>query len=185
MKEIADSYGYELFFDANGYLVMREYLDPLYSPLALELLTGAAGNLVSFEKSTNDSRVYNHIVVTGESSDAGLLPVFAEAKNLEPSSPTRISRIGDRVYTYTSSFITTVGQAQDTADKFLKIHALEEYDLNFSTISFPWVEVGEIVRFYDPRPGIGDPDRFLISSLSLPLGLGPMSGNAKRVAVVG
>jgi hypothetical protein len=184
MKEIADSYGFELYFDANAYLVLREYQDPLYAPLALVLEAGKFGNLVSYEKSTNDTRLYNHIVVTGESSDATVAPVSAEALNTEPSSPTRIARLGDRLYQYSSAFITTVGQAQDVANKFLKIHSLEEYDLNFSVISFPWIEVGEIVQFIDPNPGVGDPDRFLLSSLTIPMGLGPMSGNAKRVTVV-
>jgi hypothetical protein len=185
MKEIADAYGYELFFDGQGYLVMREYKDPVYAALSVVLSTGQAGNLVTYEKSTNDTRVYNHIVVTGESSDTSVAPVFAEALNTEPSSPTRIARLGDRLYEYTSSFITTVAQCQDTADKFLKIHALEEYDFNFSSIAYPWLEVGDIAQFIDPRPGVGDPDRFLMSTLSIPLKGGPMTGNAKRVTVVG
>lgn len=185
MKQIADGFGYELFFDAQGYLVMREYLDPITAPLSYTLETGAYGTLVSYEKSLNDSRIYNHIVVTGESSDSTIIPVAAEATNNEPSSPTRINKLGDRVYQYTSSFITTVSQAQDVANKYLKIHALEEFDLNFSSIALPWLEVGEIVQFNDPRPAPGQPTRFLLTGLTLPLGLGAMSGNAKRVSVVG
>lgn len=186
MKDIASGFGYELFFDAQGYLVMREYQDPVTAPYAALLATGPSiGNLVSYEKSLNDSRIYNHILVTGETSDAGIPPVSAEALNTEPSSPTRIAAIGDRLYQYTSAFITTELQAQDVADKFLKVHSLEEFDLNFEAIALPWLDVGEIVRFDDPRPSAGQPDRFLLSNLSIPLGLGGMSGNGKRVTVVG
>lgn len=185
MNQIAGAFGYELFFDAQGYLVMREYLDPLTAPLGYTLLTGVFSNLVTYQKSLNDSRIYNHILVTGESSDGEVNPVWAEALNTEPSSPTRISEIGDRLYEYSSSFITTEAQAQDVADKFLRLHALEEFDLNFSSIALPWLDVGEIVQFLDPRPSAGQPDRFLLSSLTIPLGLGPMSGNAKRVTYVG
>lgn len=185
MKQIADAFGYEIFFDAQGYLVMREYLDPVTAPLAYSLATGEIiGNLTAYNKTVNDTRIYNHIVVTGETND-DTLPVYATAENHEPSSPTRIEEIGDRVYQYTSSFITTVAQAQDVADKFLQIHALEEFDLNFSSISLFWLEVGEIVEFIDPRSNTGQPDRLLLSSINLPLDLGPMSGNAKRVSVVG
>lgn len=184
MKDIANAYGYDVFFDAQGYLVLEEFQDPITAPLTYVLETGQYGNLVTYEKATNDTRIYNHIVVTGESSDQNTIPVSAEAKNTEPSSPTRIARLGDRVYRYTSSFITTQAQAQDVADKFLKIHALEEYDLNFSSICLPWLEVGEIVQFVDPNAGPSDPDRFLLSSLTIPLGLGPMSGDAKRVTVI-
>lgn len=186
IKQITDAFGYEIFFDAQGYLVMREYQDPVTAPFATLLATGPTiGNLITYEKSLNDSRIYNKIVVTGESTDADVPPVYAIATNTEPSSPTRIAAIGERLYQYTSSFITTVLQAQDVADKFLKLHALEEFDLNFEAIAYPWLDVGEIVQFADPRPSAGQPDRFLLSSLTVPLGLGGMSGNAKRVTVVG
>lgn len=186
MKQIAVAFGWELFFDAQGYLTMREFLDPLQAPLSATLQTGpSVGNLASYSKSVNDTRLYNHIIVTGEANDETVIPVMAEAINTEPSSPTRVAAIGDRLYQYTSSFITSEAQAQNVADKFLKIHALEEYDLNFNSIAMPWLEVGEIVEFVDPRPSAGQPSRFLLSSISIPLGLGPMSGNAKRVTVVG
>jgi hypothetical protein len=184
MKEIADAYGYELFFDAQGYLVMREFLDPTTSPIAYTLQTGQYGNMTEYEKSLNDSRIYNHIVVTGESADDSIIPVSAQAINNNPSSPTRIAKMGDRVYQYTSSFITTTLQAQDVANKFLKIHALEEFDLNFGAIALPWLEVGEIIQFLDPRAYPGQPDKFLLTSVTLPLSLGPMSGTAKRVSIV-
>jgi hypothetical protein len=185
MKGIADAFGYEIFFDAEGYLVMREYADPVLSPISYTFETGAYGNLASYEKSLNDSRIYNHIVVTGESSDSDTIPVSAEAKNTTASSPTNISKLGDRVYQYSSSFITTTAQAQDVANKFLKIYALEEFDLNFEAIALPWLEAGEIVEFIDPRPAPDQPTKFLLSSLNLPLGIGAMSANAKRVSIVG
>lgn len=185
MRQIASAFGFDIFFDASGFLVLSEQKDPVLAPLIYEVKTGPGGTLASYEKSLNDSRIYNHIIVTGETSDANVLPVSAEAVNTEPSSPTRVAVLGDRVYQYTSAFITTTAQAQDVADKFLAVHALEEYDLNFEAISLPWLDVGEIIRFVDPRPAPGAPDRFLLSSLSIPLKLGSMSGNGKRVTVVG
>lgn len=183
MKQIADAFGYELFFNAYGVLVMREFLDPVTSPTSFTLQTGFLGNLVTYEKSLNDSRIYNYIVVTGEASE-DVTPVYATAVNSNPTSPTRVAKLGKRVYQYTSSFITTTQQAQDVANRFLQVHGLEEFDLNFDSINLFWMEVGEIVEFDDPRPAPEQPDRFLLSSLTIPLGLGPMSGNAKRVSVV-
>lgn len=181
VTEIATAYGYELFFDNAGYLVMREFQDPAYGAIAYILQTGEAGNLASFEKSTNDSRLYNVIQVTGDNNG---VPVFAQARNDDPSSPTRVSRLGERVYRFTSTFINTEEQAQDVADKFLRIHSLEEFDLNFSSVVLPWLEVGEVIDFLDPNPAPGDPARFLLTSLSIPLGLEAMAGNAKRVRLL-
>lgn len=185
MKQIANSFGFDLFFDGQGYLVLKEYSDPVTAPLAYTFQTGPIiGNLAGYTKSLNDTRMYNHIVVTGESSGTEIVPVWAEALNTDPLSPTRISKIGDRVYQYTSIFITTEAQALDVANKFLAIHALEEFEFSFSSIALPWLEVGEIIRFEDPRPHEDQPDRFLLSTLTIPMDLGPMSGSGKRVAVI-
>lgn len=184
MNEIATAFGFELFFDAQGYLRMREFLDPVSAPLSYVFETGAFGTITDYSKTVNDTRIFNHVVVTGESSDSTTLPVTAQALNTEPSSPTNIDRIGDRVFPYSSAFITSVEQAQDLADKYLKIVGLEEFNLDFGAIALPWLEVGEIIQFNDPREFARQPSRFLLSSLSLPLGLGAMSANGKRVSVI-
>lgn len=185
MKDIAGAYDHELYFDATGYLILRPYNDPATTPPVFYVETGKEGIVASYEKSTTDTRIYNHIIVTGESSDSTVLPVWATAKNESPNSPTAISEIGDRVYEYTSSFITTKEQAQGVADSFLAVHALEEFELSFSTLMLPWLECGEILGWIDPNPAPGDPTRFLLSNITLPLELGPMSGSGKRVMNVG
>ena len=184
MKEICSSYDYDIFFDATGYLIIKPYSDPALDAPTVIVSTGEEGTLASFSKSTTDTRIYNSIVVTGESSDATIPNVFATAKNTNPLSPTRIAAIGERVYMYTSSFITTTLQAQQVADSFLAVHALEEFDLSFDSLMMPWLEVGDIMGFVDPDPAPGDPTEFLLSSISIPIALGPMSSVGKRVTNV-
>lgn len=181
MKEICNAYNYEIYFDATGYLVIRPYNDPVATPPVIYIETGKDGQLASYEKATSDARLYNHIVVTGESSDSSVIPVSAEAINNDPTSPTSVAELGDRLYQYTSSFITTQAQARDVADSFLAVHSLEEFELSFESLLLPWLEVGDILGWIDPDPAPDDPDTFLLSSLSIPLGLAPMSGMGKRV----
>lgn len=186
-KDACNANSFELFFDAQGYLVMRPFLDPSFSPVAHVFKTGPlseGGNLVSFERSTNDSRLYNHVVVTGEREGDGVLPFFGEAKNTTADSPTRIARIGDRSYFYTSSYFTSNAQCLETAHNLLKLQALESYEMNFSSINFHWLEVGEITEMLDPDALDIDPTRFLLDTLSIPMGLGAMSGTSKRVTFV-
>ena len=185
MKQAANSNNYELFMDQFGFLTMRKFNDPALSPLAHVFQTGAAGNLVSWDRSVNDSRLYNHIIVTGEvTSEDGGLPFFGEAKNTEPSSPTRIERIGDRSYFYTSSFFTSDQQCIDMALRLLKEKALESYEINWQSFNYPWLDAGEIVDFLDPERLDHEPTRFLMDTLAIPLGLGPMSATGKRVTYV-
>lgn len=185
MKEIAKAYNYDLYFNAQGSLVMAKFVDPTTQSAALYIETGTEGQIASYEKSTSDTRIYNYVVVTGESSDANFPPVYAIAQNTDPDSPTNIDELGERVYTYTSAFMTTQLQCQEYADQLLAVHSLEEFELNFETLVLPWLEVGTVLGFNDPNPAPGDPNMFLLTSLTLPLGLGPMSGNARRVTIVG
>jgi hypothetical protein len=184
VKQIADAYGYEVFFDNQGYFTMRAYQDPVTSPTVYTFETGQFGNLVSYQRSTDDSRMYNHVAVYGGSTDSTVAPVFAEAINTEPTSPTNVTKIGDRLYEYASEFITTTAQAQDVANKFLSVHALESYELSFSAIVLPWLEANTIIEFIDPDAAAEDPNRFLMDTLTIPLDLSPMTATAKRVTIV-
>ena len=185
MKELTDAYNYELYFDATGYLVMRPYNDPSTTAPGIYISTGKDGVLASYEKSTSDSRIFNHVIVIGESSDSGIEPIWAERKNEDPNSPTNIDAIGDRITEYSSSFITTQAQADELADTLLANNALEEYELSFDSLVFPWLEVGDIIGWIDPNPAPDDPDTFLLADITIPLKLGPMSASARRVIKIG
>jgi hypothetical protein len=164
---------------------MREYNDPVLTASSFTFTVGTEGNLASFERSVNDSRLFNHYLVTGESSDT--IPVFAEAVNDNPMHPANRAEIGDRLAPiFTSPFITSEGQAQDVANRLLAVSALQEYDLNFGALMVPWLDAGDIVTFKDIlKNDPTAPTKFLLSSIAIPLNLGPMSGNGKRVAIIG
>lgn len=185
MRDLATSFNYDLFFDNTGTLVMSKFQDPLSSPAVLDLSVGEHGNLVSRGLRTSDSELFNHIVVIGEGADSDSPPVWASAINEDRRSPSNVYELGDRVNRYTSSTITTRAQAQELANSMLSVASLEEFELDFSTPLLPWVEPGQIVYLTDDAAGTWGPNRFLISSLSFPLDLTPMSGTGKRVINVG
>lgn len=187
ISDICTAAGVEVFFNPEGWLVTRQFLDPVTSPATVSLAVGNPnGNLVSYEKSSNDSRIYNRVIVTGEDAELLGIGVFfqAIAENNQPSSPTRIERLGQIDYFYTSAFFTTSAQCQKTADNFLSVMALEEFNLDFSSLVFPWIEAGDIAEFIDPTEA-DFPKRFLLTNFNIPLGLSAMSGTAKRVSIVG
>jgi hypothetical protein len=185
MVAAAKTQGYEIFFDQEGYLTTRPYLDPTLSPENYVFKTGVEGNLASIDRAVNDSRIYNHIAVYGDpASSETRMPYFGEAKNTNPASPTRISRIGDRFYSFASTFFTSQMQTETYAKRLLGIHALESFELSFQAINYPWLEVGEIARVEDPKAVATDPTKYLVDTGTIPLGLGPMSFTGKRVLLV-
>lgn len=184
IRDVCNSNNYEVFFDNEGYLVMREFRDPLTTPATLELSSGLGGNLVSRGGKTSDTNLFNHIVVVGESSDSSTPPVYAEAINTAAGSPTSVAEIGDRVSVTTSSLITAVTQAQEYADSLLAVSALEEFELSFESTLLPWIEVGDIVEMKKSDDRYWGADRYLLTSLTFPLDLTPMSGSGKRTEKV-
>lgn len=184
MKAIALANNYELFFSADGYLTMRPQQDPLLTPPSLVLATGNGGNLISRGARTGDSQLFNHVTVVGESSDSTVPLVFGEAINNNPNSPSSVAAIGERTKNLTSPLVTSETQATELAKTLLSVSALEEFELTFQSVLFPWAEAGEIVEMGEEQGDYWAPARYLISSLTLPLDLGPMSGNGKRVTRV-
>lgn len=181
MKQVADSFAYELFFDANGYLVMRKYLDPTTSPISYEFTTGLTGTLIDWTEVADDTQLFNHVSVGGK--DPNDIPIIADAYNTDPNSPTNIDTIGDRVYTFDSDMITTLAQAQELADSLLAVNGLEEFTINLSSLVAPWLEVGEIIKCTRPDLDPSEPDRFLLTQLGIPLGLEPMSATGRRILI--
>lgn len=183
IKKLADSISHEVFFDGFGYLTLRPMVDPLTAPLLYTFKTGPAGNLVDFSRSTNDTRLYNDVCVYGDNPSAPL--IFAQSENTAVSSPTRIAQLGRRTYTYASQFFTGTPQAQAFADSLLSVMALEQYDMELTSIVLPWLEASGAVEVLLPDAVVGDPTRFLLSAFSIPMALGSMSGSVKRITIVG
>lgn len=180
MLDLAVAHDLELFFDAYGYLVLRHFKDPTTSSLEHTFAVGT--DVASYDKLMNDSELYNRIVVVGENSEA--VPVFAEALNDAPSSPTRVDRIGERTKTIVSSYVETAVQAQEYADSLLAVAALESFELNWGTLVVPSLDVTEIVEFVDPHGVSGQPTRFYLTGVTIPLNLAPMTSIGKRLQVV-
>ena len=187
IKSALDSFGYERYFDNEGCFVVRKFRDPSTSPSVWEFKTGSEGNLVSYDRSVNDSNIYNKVVVTSPPADGDVNPVgyYGVAEVTDVNAPTHKSKIGNRPLPIEAAWATSDLECAQLASERLKIAALESYEINFSSLYYSWIEVGEIVTIKDPDALPHEPDRFLLDSLSLPLGLGAMSGTGKRVTFVG
>lgn len=186
IKDACTSFNYELFFDSQGYLVARQYIDPTLGKVSWRWNTGRDGNLVTFNKSITDSLIFNHQIVWGDPADDSVaLPYFGEAINDDPNSPTCVQRIGDRVDTLATNWMNSDADCVKLAKQRLAISSLESYNLNYSSIYYPWLEAGEIGQIDLPNAKEWEPNKFLVDTISFPLDLGPMSATGKRITFVG
>lgn len=183
MVELAGGYGYELFFAKHEELVLRPFVDPLTAEVSHEFTTGTNGNMASFRRSADDSRLFNEVIVYGTAQENGL--VWGRAENTEPSSPTSIINLGSRrTMEYPSQTVPSNSVATEMATRLLSVAALEQYDATIDAIVAPWVEAGEAALFVPDDLSPGEPTRYLLTNFNLPLGLAPMTANTKRVTII-
>lgn len=185
MQEIARAYALDLYFDQDGFLRLETFTDPYLDPPQYTFQTGINSNISEFSRKISDSRIYNHVVATGGSDDPNSIPPYAVAENNTLDSPTRIAKLGRRSYFYTSSFMTTKEQCQAVADKLLKVHALEQFEVDIEALVIPYLEAGITVNFLDPEPMVNQPTKYLLSSFSIPLSTDAMPTSVRRVTAVG
>jgi hypothetical protein len=182
LEDLRKAYDFEWYFDRYGYFVAREPLDPTTSPISLELEGGIGGNLVDFDRQSDDSELRNKITVVGEDSKGNQAFVYT-AENADPNNPASTKRIGIRSMTIVSKTITSTAGCKAHAQRELKRRGLEAYSVSFSAISFPWLEGGEII--HSKKLALdGYADRYLMTDFTVPLDLAPMDGNGKRLVII-
>lgn len=164
-QSMAASIGCDLFFDPNGVCVLRPI--SLVGDPAWTYAEGSQAMILYVNRRLNDEKVFNHVVVTGETSGTAT-PVRAEAFDNNPSSPTYyLGAYGDVVTFEASSFITTTAQAQAAANrKLAKVLGLSEL-IQFNTIVHPAHEISDIVRLTRADSKVNNV--YVIGKLTMPM----------------
>jgi hypothetical protein len=85
------------------------------------------------------------------------------------------------MYSFASSFFTSDQQCEELAVSWLKINSLESYEINWSSLVYPHIEVGRAVEVFEPKQNSDTPTKFLLDTVEIPLDLGTMSSTGKRV----
>lgn len=188
MKEIAASVSLEVFFRRDGYLTLGDLPDPSNTPISWSFKSGVDGSLVGYNRTANDSRIFNHVIVVGTANESeGIAStVFGEAINDDLGSPTsRVNLLQDRVDSVESDLFMSNADAQNYAEARLRIGSLETYEVSFDGLIIPWLEAGDIIDVHDGTELTSTARRFLLSNYNLPMKLGPMSGLGRRVLITG
>ena len=182
---LARDYGLELYTDADGYLTATDPPDASTAPLAWSYETGReTAIMLGLSKEFTDDRLYNHVLVTGESSDPDHPPVRAEAMDTNPASPAYVAGpLGDRLYRYTSAMITTAPQAAAVALNLLTEVALLEEQISLGAVTNAALEPGDAIGISEPLSSTEG--RYLIDEITTPLGLGEQTVMAKVARSLG
>lgn len=159
VERLADSIAAEAYFDATGVLVTRPQ-PTLADQIVWYAQTKDFSTLLGAKDRLTREGVYNRVVVTGQRSD-GTPPVYAVADDTDPTSPTYINgAFGVKTLPYTSALITTVPQAQATANALLARVRGGGVQTSYTALVNPALEPGDVV-------GLTNDDGVVVQRLAL------------------
>lgn len=181
---IAESAGLDLFFDGDGIARLRNLPDVTTGAINETYDEGTEGVTLSVTKSISSESTYNGVIVTGEGSDV-TTAVRAEAWDDNPNSPTyRYGKFGEVPAFYSSSMITTVAQAQETATNLLNKYLGADEGIQFGMVVNPAHDTGDLIRLQMAATKIDKV--LLIDQLTIPLSpTDTMSAIARTTQIYG
>lgn len=167
IQQMAQSIGYECFFDARGVCTLRPVPDPDVVESVWEFEDTAHPTITALVRRVSDSNTFNKVIATGEGTGNDV-PVQAIAIDDDPASPTYyLGAYGTVTYRFTSPLILTQDQAQAAADAMLRAVKGATEAVEIDVIPMPAVEPGDVVTVTRGRSKVGG--RFLIDQLTTPL----------------
>ena len=146
IQDIADSLGWEFYFDKTGLPTFRpvHYVDKVYT---IEI---GEDNVFSYTIEISDD-VHNQIVVVNDNGDAG---ISYTATNDDILSPTSTVNIGTRTKIIRTDKADTSEKAQALAQKELIKAQSEKRVFSLQLTAIPQLELYDTVGFVDSTRGI-------------------------------
>lgn len=188
IKSLADGYGAETYYNTSGRLIFkRNYSDALsnkydYTPIEWRYI--------------DDEGLYSDLNLSYEYSAKNTITVYTNSTEFEnvsytayndnPCSPIRVSLVGIRradsvEIPYVEEDTNRMLQrCKEYAEYLLTQETFDGLKATFSSILIPHMDAGKAISINDKKSGIKD-NKFIISSLSMPLDGSNMTVNATQV----
>lgn len=122
--------------------------------------------------------VFNDILCVGATTNGYLAK--GRATNTNVKSDLCVQRIGRKTKVYEDTNYYTDGLCQDWANYLLRTNTILQTSINLTTIPLYHLDVNKLITITDEKNHLKE-EKFLINSLSIPLGLGQMTITATSV----
>jgi len=181
--EICQLVGYDLFFDATGTAVMKQFptLDGT-SPIAT-FVEGSGTTVTSLTRNLSTKETYNGVIYYVEGTNVST-PIRVEVWDEDPSSPTyRYGKFGQVPTFVDSNIVSSSSAAITAATLLLNTYIGAQEKINWEGIVNPALDVQDIV--YVKTNGAKVDRVVILDSLSIPLSpTESMSSTARTVRLV-
>lgn len=181
--EIAELVGFDLFFDQNGVVQMKQF-PTLDGSVVVALFTEGQGTTITqLNRTISTKQTYNGVIYTIEGSDVAT-PIRVEAWDEDSSSPTyRFGVFGEVPAFVTTSLLATESEAVRAAASLLNTYIGSQEVVNWDSLVDPSLDVQDVV--YVKSNGAKVDRLVIIDSLTIPLKPeSSMQADARTVRVV-
>jgi hypothetical protein len=169
LRELLTAYGKIFYFDYAGRLIVRDQPVANEGSAVWEVNSGRDGVLVAMNRMISRESVYNIVIATGEPVGEEF-PVRGVAEDTDPASPTNVDSAFGRVPRFfSSSFLTTTGQANSAARSILASSTGLPYLVELGSVPNPAIEGWDVVtvRYTDRLR----PETHVLDSIYYPLSI--------------
>lgn len=180
VTELARSIGCEIYFDAEGILVIAppHDIDALPTP-DFTYIEGPGCTMVDLSTVFTDEPGFNGVIVTGESPGDELPPVRGEAWDEEPTSPTyRLGPYGEVPQFVSDKVVKTADEANSMASSLLNGLLGFSSQVSISAWVNPSFEAGDVVEVERLRSGVAG--LYVIDAFDVPLSASATQGLTLR-----
>lgn len=194
MTELMTSFGCDIFYNNMGRLVIQrvfnEDLPYWFVFKSPEYEFSHIKPHYSDPKLNGELTGINKVTVSIEEDNTEATASYT-AYNKNPRSPLCYDRIGARVYEQNGGIIyisagddsadTPAVKCKDYAEYILLQETCRSLSMNFSAQVIPHLNEGDIITIKDPQFNL-DNEKFIINSISFPLGIGEMNIEATNIS---
>jgi len=167
----------------NGVVEIRPFVEATSRPVAVVIESGESGTLVTGTMAYTQKGRFNRVIVVGEAPDMD--PVRAEARDLDPLSPTYnptdgSGPSGDRVAPIErSSDIRNYDQAYERAKQLLEEYTLVSEVITLTAVSLPALDINDRITVFNKETNLSYD--LTVDQVAWPLGVGLMTVSGRRV----
>ncbi|WP_369212703.1 DUF5047 domain-containing protein [Streptomyces flavofungini] len=146
-QEIAAAAGAEVYCNADGVFVIREFPDLMTTEPVWAVEATEGGVYISGSRAMTSDNVFNGVLARGENTTDDAPPVSALVVDVDPGSPTRWGGpFGRRPKFISSSTLTTVNACTQAAGLELVKARAPNASGDFSSLPNPALEPGDVIR---------------------------------------
>lgn len=170
--EMANMISCDIYYNENGNLVVQSGIDDISHINKPTLWTYSESELeyISSNLTYNFSKVKNRVTVVATNVNTNVT-YSALSENKNPTSPTRVSKIGAKNYYLEDNNIASNSLAKDRADYELNRLSIVQLTNNLTSTYMTHLDVNNCIATTDLFFGFED-ERFIIQSLDIPIDIG-------------